>query len=444
MRTFLSIVVGLCFGVVLGVLFLYGVKYVKQNIQNDTAGKVEAKVTEQIAQVQNIFQKKDTDKNHYFIQPVESNNEGSSRVVYADLGAMKIMLYENGEQVSEYPIQSIGRERTAWQTPIGNFNINYKVANHFSSIGEVYMPWSMQFFGNYFIHGWPYYPDGTPVKEGYSGGCIRMETLDAKSVYDFIGTKTQLIVLNSENEITTPDEFEYSIKEIAPSLNSNFIIADVSTGEVLAANNQKTAIRDSSFSKLMTGIISLESVNQYKDVDFEGRIMQVSDVLYPLILADSDTAEEFLFDFKNKNWFLSDMNTRAKSIGMLNTTYENPAGEVFGSTTLEDTFRLIQYINHYKPFLIDVLNLTQYSKNEILIKSVYPLHDITGYVSGFSNKAETEAITIIRIEFATEKDSKIESGNPQKTFAILVAGDTPVVEDTRRLVEWVKKSVSLK
>ncbi len=73
----------------------------------------------------------------YVIEPVDQAIPQDAKVVYADLGEMKILLYENGTQVGEYPIQSVGREGTAWQTPLGKFDMSYKKENHFSSIGHV-------------------------------------------------------------------------------------------------------------------------------------------------------------------------------------------------------------------------------------------------------------------------------------------------------------------
>src|SRR5882724_9446532 len=103
--------------------------------------------------------------------------------IEADLTAMQLSVYENGAVVKQVPILTKGRPGSWWETPAGLYQVQNKETNHFSSFGHVYMPWSMDFQGNFFIHGWPYEPDGTPVSSAYSGGCIRLATDDAEKLY---------------------------------------------------------------------------------------------------------------------------------------------------------------------------------------------------------------------------------------------------------------------
>src|SRR3989344_4766614 len=100
--------------------------------------------------------------------------------IFADLAAMELVLWKGGAPAKTFPIKARGEERSFFETPNGVYKIRSREENHFSSIGEVWMPWSMHFYGNYFIHGWPYYPSGTPVSEKFSGGCIRLSSADAK------------------------------------------------------------------------------------------------------------------------------------------------------------------------------------------------------------------------------------------------------------------------
>jgi hypothetical protein len=125
---------------------------------------------------------------------VDTLIEAHSRLIAADLSEMKLYLFEDGHATITVPILSKGKRGSRWETPTGLYKIQTKEENHFSSLGAVYMPKSMQFFGNFFIHGWPYYPDGTPVPEGYSGGCIRLSTEDATRVYDFASRETPLFI----------------------------------------------------------------------------------------------------------------------------------------------------------------------------------------------------------------------------------------------------------
>lgn len=96
----------------------------------------------------------------------------SGKFIAADLQHMLLYLYQHGTLVTTYPIKTKSRSNTPWETPAGFYTVHTKEPLHFSSIGKVFMRYSMQFYGNYFIHGWPYYSSGKPVSTAFSGGCI--------------------------------------------------------------------------------------------------------------------------------------------------------------------------------------------------------------------------------------------------------------------------------
>ncbi len=388
--------------------------------------------------IQNAFS---ATTDQYIIESVDQAIPQDTKVVYADLGAMKISLYENGTVIEEYPIQSVGREGTAWQTPLGKFDMSYKMENHFSSIGHVYMPFSMHFFGNYFIHGWPYYADGTPVPKGYSGGCIRLNTPDSEHVFDFVDKNTELIVTTSADKILKQGELQYVLTERAPELDSRFLVVDLETGEVVATQGGTEKVAIGSFAKLMTALISLESLNQYQETVLRQDIVNIADVLYALLLGDDDDAGKLLYEHKHKAQYLLDMNTRAKSLGMSATTYTDVNGTSSSTvSTLEDSFRLFQYMNSYKPFMLKALSLDEYEIAGTTYEALHPLRETDGYVAGFADDSNSELATLVSVDI---KRVEMEE-NPEKTFVILVEGSENAKEDTLRLYEWVKGSVEVR
>ena len=114
--------------------------------------------------------------------------------IFTDLNNLEVQLYQNGEFMKSFQVLGKGKVGSLFETPNGYYNIRGKESNHFSSIGKVWMPWSMHFFGNYFIHGWPYYPDGTPVTARFSGGCIRMSDKDAEELFNIAHTGMPFLV----------------------------------------------------------------------------------------------------------------------------------------------------------------------------------------------------------------------------------------------------------
>jgi hypothetical protein len=110
-----------------------------------------------------------------------------------NLETMKLTMWENGLIVKELPVAGKGNPAIS-PTRKGLFTIEMKKEKYFSSLYRVWMPWSMQYSGPYFIHGWPYWPNGQLLTSIYSGGCIRLNTDDAKKVYDFAEVGTFVLI----------------------------------------------------------------------------------------------------------------------------------------------------------------------------------------------------------------------------------------------------------
>ena len=125
--------------------------------------------------------------------PIPRHREGT----YIDIDLTKeiLTIFSDGRVHKMYTISAQGPP--AYPTPTGEFEIGYTNTNHFSSISHVWMPWSMQFFGDYFIHEVPYYPDGTILTSKYSGGCIRLDKGVAKEVYDIAEKGMKVVVYRS-------------------------------------------------------------------------------------------------------------------------------------------------------------------------------------------------------------------------------------------------------
>src|SRR3989344_4038933 len=157
-------------------------------------------------------------------QPLFSIPENGA-VLFADLREMMIRFYRDGKLETEFPIVSKGKPGSLWETPTGSYHVKTKEENHYSSIGGVWMPYSMQFFGNFFIHGWPRYADGSPVPQGFSGGCIRLSEEDAKKLFSLVTISTSLFVTNGAEPAlvvalaNTPEEEQLGyrgIKKFSP------------------------------------------------------------------------------------------------------------------------------------------------------------------------------------------------------------------------------------
>lgn len=294
------------------------------------------------------------------------------RMIAADLTDMKLYLFENGHATATIDILSKGKRGSRWETPTGLYKIETREEDHFSSIGEVHMPYSMQFFGNFFVHGWPYYPNGTPVAEGFSGGCIRLSTEDAKKVFEFAKRGTPIFVAEKQAQqeaSSTP----VTVKKVSlPPLSAKaFLIADLNTGSVYAEKEADTPYPIASISKLLTALVGNETIHFDRTLTVnsddraqtdgtpgsiaKGDTFTVGELLYPLLMESNNSAAYTIARYNGQENFVEWMNDKAKAIGMENTTMEDPSGISPNNTsTANDLFKLMRYIEDSQSFILNM------------------------------------------------------------------------------------------
>lgn len=177
--------------------------------------------------------------------------------INADLSAMKLQFYKDGVVADEAVILSKGKPGSWWETPAGLYKVIEKVPSDFSGFAKVYSPWALAFQGNFLIHGWPYYPNGDPVPAGYSGGCIRLSTNDAKTLYDMVPVGTPVLVSSAD---FVADNFHEQTQtpQISPK---SFLAADLESNFVFAEKNPDDKFPIASLTKLMTALVAVEYVN---------------------------------------------------------------------------------------------------------------------------------------------------------------------------------------
>lgn len=271
-----------------------------------------------------IDTKTSTSKEWYLLYPPTKKVVESDRYVFVDLENMTLSMHDN-DTVTVVSLITKGRPGSYFETIGGSYISNYKIPNHFSSIGHVYMPWSVHVFGNYFIHGIPYYPDGTNVASEYSGGCIRLSNEDAKKVYDFVQQGTPIIL--SQNKDT----------------------------DFLPTDKASSTLQSIDMTRLMVATVSLEVLSQDNELyDSASKTATTRRKLLPRLLIDKNDAVSLLYaQALGGDVFLEYMNTRAKTLGLSNTTFTSLTEPA--STTEEDFKRFIDHIHSYKGYLVDTV-----------------------------------------------------------------------------------------
>jgi len=132
---------------------------------------------------------------------------GSDKLIRINLATKNLTLYGDGQLIKIAKIAAAGHPR-ATPTPTGNFKISFKDEDHLSFTGLV-MPWSLRFYGAYYLHGLPYTRSGRIIDTPYSNGCVRLPTGLDQEIFNWadIGTKVQ--VFNSRLVKTADDPTVY-------------------------------------------------------------------------------------------------------------------------------------------------------------------------------------------------------------------------------------------
>lgn len=248
----------------------------------------------------------------------------TSKSVVIYLHTMTLELREGKAVLLTLPLLSQGKPGSYYETIGGVYENDYKTPLHFSSIGHVYMPHSVHLFGNYFIHGVPYYPNGDKVSSAYSGGCIRLSDENAKTVYDFIEKGTPIIVTRD-----TSLSFE---------------------GTELAS----TTLTSIEMTNLMVAAISLEVLTQDNQItSIDGRSITTRKSILPLLIKDGDSSVAQLYaNSLGEQTFVALMNQKAEALGLTNTHFDDVVSPV--PTTYEDYVRFMTYISTYKSYLRNI------------------------------------------------------------------------------------------
>ncbi len=378
--------------------------------------------------------------------------ERKESFIEANLSQMKLTVYKDGLPVKEVPILTKGREGLWWQTPAGLYKIESKAKSHYSSFGHVYQPFSMAFQGNFFIHGWPHYKDGSKVTSQFSGGCIRLSDEDAEAVYNLVSVGYPVLVFEKG---FTSDGFIY--EELSPTLTAeSYLIADLKNSFLFAGKGATTTMPAMSLTKLVTALVASEYINLDKDITVKERNLASTTVkrlkvgenvsayslLFPLLLESSNEAGEALATSLGQGYFISLMNRKAKAIGMQDTRFFDPSGtDLQNISTPEDMFHLARYIYLNRRFVFNITSeRVQGSAYENTFSNLQNFNiyrgdsEFIGGKIGKSEEAKENYVGVFEMEFKGEV----------RPIVIILFGSEDVRVDTDRAREYLRERYKAK
>jgi D-alanyl-D-alanine carboxypeptidase (penicillin-binding protein 5/6) len=436
------------------VLSISGAWYMHSLTPRDDTPKLQVALIAPIATTSEVQISTSTSQRLLNTLTIKNAIPATGKFIAADLVGMKLQLYQDGQEVTEYPILTKGRPGTPFETPSGFYQVLTKEQNHLSTIGNVYMPYSMQFYGNYFIHGWPYYPDGTPVATSYSGGCIRLSTEDAAKVFAFADRGTKLFVYDT---VPTDPLPMLSLAAVpVPDVSAqSYLVADIDTGEVYADKNPTQQWPMASITKLMTALVANETISFERNIAISyGNLkypqvassthtesVAVGKLFYPLLMESNNAVANTLAASYGKNGFVSWMNSTATSLDMASTTYADPSGESAENiSTTEDLYRLAVYLVNKKSFIFKISSLPSYTLTT-LSGATFPLRNFNVFSGDPTFIGGKVGQTTAAGDTMVSAFSIPLQGGPRRV-AIIVLQSKDYGSDTKALESWFSAASS--
>ena len=382
----------------------------------------------------------------FFAEARDTLIKNESDFIEANLSDMIIRVYSRGALAYEAPILAKGREGSWWETPAGIYQVDAKIRNHFSRLANVHLPWSLPFHGNFFIHGWPHYPGGTPVATEFSGGCIRLSNESARRVYDLARVGMPIIVFE---ESFIKDDFIYHPN--LPKLSANaYLVADLRNNYILLEYNRNKILPVASITKIMTALVTVGHIRLENNVSISqeslvqtshprlraGSRVSAYNLLFPLLLESSNEAAEVLARHLGRNRFISLMNRKARAIGMSESQFADPSG-ISGEnkSNASELFNLARYLYNNRSFILRLSagKITDSVYGEPIFPNLRNFNlfegnpSFVGGKTGKTNIAKETFLGVFRLELAGE----------ERPVAIIILGSDDNRADAEKILEWL-------
>ncbi len=418
---------------------------VAEVLQTDTELTAPPSLQDDLHQIDTVTTRVESD---FYAETIQRLVEERASFIEANLTSMQITAYQNGMRAFTVPIQTKGRPGSWWQTPAGVYSVRTKKEKHFSSFGQVYTDWNLPFQGNFFIHGWPYHEDGTPVPSGYSGGCIRLTDENAQRLYEFAITGMQVVVYE---EYFASDNFSYDVVAPLDITAASYLAMDIRSNDIILDKSASSTFAIASIAKIMTALIATEYINLDKQLTVSanaaaatttksrfvaGQSVLAFHLLYPLLNESSNQSATALAESVGFESYVRLMNEKAMAIGMQAATFVDPAGILATNVaTAEDLARLAQYLYYNRPFVLNLLagrldpGVYEAPQFEDLSNfNIFSADD--SFVGGKVGHTTAAAETMLAV-------FNVDIRGISRPIAIVVLGSTDIKDDVVKIKDYI-------
>jgi serine-type D-Ala-D-Ala carboxypeptidase (penicillin-binding protein 5/6) len=210
--------------------------------------------------------------------------------------------------------------------------------------------------------------------------------------------------------------------------------------QVLFEKNADEQKAVGSLTKLMTAKIVLENYNPNQTVKFLNKQFRAIDLLYPLLIESNNGAASSLTEVMGHDKFVELMNSQAKSLGMRDTKFLNPAGldQPGQYSTARDLVKLAEHLIKEKSFMWNILSLARfdlYSANGEFIYSGKSTNELLGkiplIIGGKTGETPQAGGCLLLV---------LEAPDGQGYLVNVILNSQDRFGETEKLIEWAKSA----
>ncbi|MFA6458986.1 MAG: serine hydrolase [Candidatus Paceibacterota bacterium] len=268
-----------------------------------------------------------------------------------------------------------------------------------------------------------------PIEGTSLEGFRRLIRYTASQEEDLINTATLNIPQSLENDITA----------------NGYIIRNLDTDEVIAANNADTLMPVASLTKLVTAIVARKLIDPDEHIVLSksiidtygntaqfraGEVFLAKDMFYPLLMVSSnDAAEAFAHNYGRKA-FIEAMNNFAQTIGAYRTYFRDPSGlSADNRSTATDLAIILDWIRKNDPEILEITDMK--TKTVRTHTWVNPSHFLNwsnyyGGKNGYIPEAKLTSAAIFTF------------GEEREMYAVVLLGSDSRDSDVVKLLSRVK------
>lgn len=221
----------------------------------------------------------------------------------------------------------------------------------------------------------------------------------------------------------------------------SFLVADITTGEVLAERAAAAPRPIASLTKLVTAATVLDALGQSELVTISARAvatpataghlvagerLTVRDLVFPLLLESSNDAAEALAEHAGRVNFLTLLNQKARAMGLGETQLVDPSGLAAGNTsTARDLFTLLHWLKKYQPYILDVTRQYRWQAGGHTWENHNPLLAQHNFLGGKTGKTLEAAETFVGLWQTPDN----------RELAVILLGSRDRLGDIQRLTD---------